>query len=159
VSTMSLEYLLRIGYSFLGLLAGNAVFLIFALGNALHISLLLHGHFEAQCLTALGFFIPIAVVSVAGWLIVGVPAVLILSPQRILQVPPWQILMVGALLGPAALLAIFLLLSRGLAKGETFTNTGFLWVCASLISCVAFAVHCALMRRYARSMVKGEVSQ
>lgn len=156
---MSLEYLLRIGCSFLGLLAGDAVLLIFALENALHISLLLHGQLEARFLTALGVFIPIAIASVAGWLIVGVPAVLVLSPRRILQSSPWQLLVVGALLGPAALFAIFLLLSRGLAKEETFTHTGFLWVCASLISFVAFAVQCALMRCYARSILNGEVSQ
>lgn len=155
MSATRLDYLLRIGYSFFGLLAGNAVLLILALGNALHISLLLHGQVKAQCLTALGFFIPIAIASIAGWLIVGVPAVLVLSPRRVLQSSRWQLLIVGALLGPAALFAIFLLLSRGLAKGETFTNTGFLWVCASLISFVAFAVHCALMRRYARSIVNG----
>ena len=151
---MSLDYLLRIGYSFFGLLAGNAVLLIFALVNALHVSLLLHGQVKAQCLTALGFFIPIAITSVAGWLIVGVPAVLVLSPRRILQSPPWPLLFFGALLGPAALFAIFLVLSPGMPKQETFAHTGFLWVSASLISCVAFAVHCALMRRYARSILK-----
>jgi hypothetical protein len=148
---MKLDHLLRVGYSFFGLLAGDAALLILALINAVHISLLLHGQLGAQCLTALGFFIPAAIVSIAGWLIVGVPAALILSPQRILQASLWMILGVGALLGPAALYVIFLLLSRGMPRGETFTNTGFVWACSSLISTVAFAVHCALLRRHARS--------
>lgn len=156
---MSLDYLLRIGYSFLGLLAGNAVLLILAFVNALQISLVLHGQVEAQCLTALGFFIPIAIVSVVGWLVVGVPAILILSPRRILRSSAWPLLIVGALLGPAALFGIFLLLRPGLPKEETFTNTGILWFSASLISFVAFAVHCALMRRYARSILKGEIDR
>lgn len=156
---MKLDYLLRVGYSFFGLLAGDAVLLILALMNALRISLLLHGQLKAQCLTALGFFIPAAIVSVVGWLVVGIPAVLILSPRRILQASLWLLLVLGVLLGPAALFVIFLLLSPGMPKAETFTNTGFLWACSSLISTIAFAVHCALMRRYARWSLKEDGNQ
>ena len=156
---MRLDHLLRVGYSFLGLLAGDAVLLILALLNALHISLLLHGQLKAQCLVALGFFIPVAIVSVVGWLVVGIPAALILSPRRLLHTSLWPLLIVGALLGPAALFVIFLLLSRGMPKTETFTNTGFVWACSSLISTIAFAVHCALMRRDARSSPKADANQ
>ena len=152
-----LDYLLRVSNSFLGLLAADAVLLILSLLNALRISLLLHGQFKAQCLTALGFFIPVAIVSIVGWLVVGVPAVLILSPRRVLQTPLWLLLTLGVLLGPAALLVIFLLLSPGMQKAETSTNTGFVWACSSLISTIAFAVHCALMRREARWSLNGDV--
>ena len=151
--TMKLDHPLRVGYSFFGLLAGDAVLLILTVVNALHISLLLHGQLKAQFLIALGSFIPVAIVSVVGWLIVGVPAVLSLSPRRVLQAPLWLLLSLGVVLGPAALFVIFLLLSWGMPKAETFTNTGFLWACSSLISTVAFAVHCALMRRHARWML------
>ena len=148
--TMNFDHPLRVGYSFFGLLAGDAVLLMLTLMNALHISLLLHGQLKAQCLIALGSFIPVAIVSVVGWLMVGVPAVLILSPRTVLQTSLWLLLSLGAVIGPAALFVIFLLLSRGMPKAQTFTNTGFLWACSSLISTVAFAVHCALMRRHAR---------
>ena len=148
---MKLDHLLRMGYSFFGLLAGDATLLVLALINALHISLLLHGQFKAQCLIALGFFIPAAIVSVVGWLVIGIPAVLILPLRAIEQSSRWLLLVIGALLGPLALLAIFLLLRPGMPKSETFTNTGFLWACASLISTIAFAVYCMLMRRYARA--------
>ena len=159
VNAMKLDYLVGVGYSFLGLLAGDAVLLILSLLNALRTSLLLHGQFKDQCFSALGFFIPIAIVSIVGWLVIGVPAVLILSPRRILQSSLWNLLVVGGLLGPVALFVIFLLLSRGLPTSETFTNTGFLWACASLISTVAFAVHCALVHHYARWTLKRETNQ
>jgi len=145
---MKLDHLVRVGYSFFGLLAGDAALLILFLLNALRASLLLHGQLKAQCLTAFGSFIPIAIVSIVGWLAIGIPAVLILSQRIVLQSPLWLLLVVGALLGPVALFIIFLLLSRGLPTTETFTNTGFLWACASLISTVAFAVHCALLRQF-----------
>ena len=147
---MKSDNLLRVGYSFFGLLAGDAVLLILALLNALQISLLLHGQLKAQFLTAVGWFIPIAIVSIVGWMMIGVPAVLIISTGRILKTAWWLILLVGALLGPLALLIIFLLLSRGMPSGETFTHTGFLWTCASLISTVAFGIHCAMVRQWSR---------
>lgn len=149
---MKSEHLLRVIYSFFGLLAGDAALLILTLLNAVRLSLLLHGQLKAQCLTAVGSFIPIAILSVVGWLAVGVPAVLILSPRRILQSSLWLLLLLGAVLGPVALFVIFLLLSRGMPTAETFTHTGFLWACASLISTVAFAVHCALVHMCAQAM-------
>lgn len=150
------DYALRIAYSYLGLIAGNAALLLLFFLNAFRTSLLLHGQLKAQCLAALGSFIPVAITSIVGWLAIGIPAVVVLSPQRISQFPLWLLLVIGALLGPIALVTIFLLLSRGLAAGETFTNTGPLWACASLISTVAFAVHCALVRRYTRWTPSGQ---
>jgi len=140
----------RIICSFFGLLAGDGAFLVLALLNALRTSLLLQGQLKAQCLIALGFVIPIAIASVIGWLAVGVPAALMVSSKRILQSPLWLLLLFGALLGPIALFVIFLLLNRGMPESETFTHTGFIWICAILISTVAFAVHCALVGRRAR---------
>jgi hypothetical protein len=148
---MKSDILLRVGNSFLGLLAGDFALLILTVLNALHISLLLHGQLKAQLLTALGWFIPVAIVSIVGWMMIGVPVVLIISTERLLKATWWLILIIGALIGPLALLVIFLLLSRGMPRSETFTNTGFFWVCASLISTVAFGIYCALVRRSAGS--------
>lgn len=80
------------------------------------------------------------VVSIVGWLVVGIPAVLMLSPRRILRASLMRLLTVGVLLGPAALLVIFLLLSLGMPKAETFTNTGLLWASSSLISTVPYTI-------------------
>ncbi len=146
---MKSDHLLRVAYSFIGLMAGNAALLSLAVLNALHISLLLHGQLKAQFVTAIGSFIPIAIVSVVGWIAIGVPTVLLLSPKRILQTSLWWLMLIGALLGPLTLLVIFLLLSRGMPAAQTFTHTGFLWACASLISTIAMGVHCTLVRNYA----------
>ena len=146
---MKSDHLFRVGTSFFGLLAGDAVVLTLALLNDLRASLFLHGQLKAQCLTTIGSFIPIAIVSVIGWAAVGVPAALILSPKWILQSSIWLLLLLGTLLGPLALIVIFLLLSRGMPVAETFTHTGLIWVFASLISTVALLVHCALVRQCA----------
>ena len=148
---MKSEHLLHVYYSFIGLLAGDAALLILIFLNALRTSLLLHGQLRAQCLTAVGTLIPIAIVSFLGWMVVGAPAVLILTPTRILQTSSWPILILGALLGPVALFVIFLLLSRGMPSAETFSNTGYVWACASLISTVAFAVYQALVHQCAQA--------
>jgi hypothetical protein len=148
---MKNDRLLRLGYSFFGLLAGDAALLILSIANAVHISLLLHGQLKSQLFTAMGWFIPIAIVSIIGWMLIGIPTVLIISSERILKTSWLLILIVGALLGPLALVIIFLLLSRGMPSSATFTDTGFLWACASMISMVAFGVHCALVGRSARS--------
>ena len=147
---MKSDRLLRVGYSFLGLLAGDAALLFLGLFNALRASLLQHGKLMSLMFrSALEWFIPVVIVSIVGWLVIGVPAVLMISTGRILRTSWWPILMLGALLGPLALLVIFLLLSRGMPSGQTFSHTGFLWACASLISTVAFGLHCALVRRSA----------
>lgn len=148
---MKSDRLLRVGYSYLGLLAGDFAVLILSLLNAFHISLLMRGQVKAQLLTAMGWFIPIAIVSIVGWILIGIPVGLIVSTRWILKATFWLILSVGALLGPLALLIIFLLLSLGMPSAETFTHTGFLMACASLISTVAFGVHCVLVRRFAGS--------
>ena len=156
---MKSKHLLLVCYSFTGLLAGDAALLIFLFLNALRTSLLLHGQLKAECLTAVGSFIPIAIVSSVGWLVVGVPAVLILTPTRIRQTSSWLLLFLGTLLGPFALFVIFLLLSRGMPKAEIFSHTGFLWACANLISTVAFPVHCALALRCVRDDAGRMMSQ
>ena len=146
------DRLLRVGYSFLGLLAGDAALLLLVLFNALRASLLQHGRLMALLLrSALEWFGLVAIVSIVGWMMVGVPAVLTLSTGRILKTAWWQLLLVGALLGPIALLIVFLLLSRGQLSRETFVSTGFFWACASVISTIGFGVHCAFVRRWARS--------
>ena len=150
-TTMKNDRLLRVSYSFLGLLAGDAALLFLGLLNALRASLLQHGKLMSLMFrSTLEWFIPVAIVSIVGWMIIGIPAVLIISAERILKTAWLLILMVGALLGPLALLIVFLLLSRGMPRGETFTHTEFLWACASVISMVAFGVHCALVRQRAR---------
>lgn len=152
---MRSDRLLRVGYSFLGLLAGDAALLVLVVFNALRTSLLQHGRLMGLLLQmSLEWFSLVAIVSIAGWMMVGVPAVLILSANRIVKTARWQLLLAGALLGPLALMIVFLLLSRGKVSSEIFTNTGLFWICASIISTIAFGVHCALVRRSERRRLR-----
>ena len=142
------DYVLRVGYSHLGLLAGNVALLLLLLLNALRASLWLHGQMKVQLLAALGSFIPIAIFSVAGWVAVGVPVVLLFSSRTIARVSSGILLLIGAPLGPLALLLILVWLNHGQPGAVSFSRTGFLWECASLISTVAFAVHCTFVRHF-----------
>jgi hypothetical protein len=152
---MKSDRLMRVGYSFLGLLAGDAALLFLVLFKSFCASLQQHGKLMALLLkSTLEWFGVVAIVSIAGWIMIGVPAVLILSPGRTLKTSRLLLVLVGALLGPLALLFVFLLLSRGKLSSATFTQTTFLWACASVISTIAFGVHCTLVRRTARIKLK-----
>ncbi len=91
-------------------------------------------------------FVMYAVFSFVGWICVGIPAVLALPVERVARCP-WAIwVLIGAVLGPLALLLILLILGRGKLSLE---HTGGLWPFAILVSTVAFVVYAALVRRRA----------
>jgi len=152
------DYVLRVGYSYLGLLAGNVALLVLLLLNAFRASLWLHGQMKMQLLAALGDFIPIAIVSIVGWVAVGVPAVLLFSSRTIARVSSGILLLIGVPLGPLALLLIFVWLNHGQPGAVSFSRTGVLWESASIISTVAFAVHCTFVRHYTRWTAKGQIN-
>ena len=150
------DYVLRVGYSFLGLLAGNGALLLLLLNEYLG-SPWLHG----QILPAPGVLIPIiliAIFSIPGWLAIGVPVALLFSPRTIARVSRGILLLIGVPPGPLALLLIFVWLSHGQPGAVSFSGTGALWACATIISTVAFAVHCTLVRHYTRWTAKGQIN-
>lgn len=142
----------RLAYAFVGLLTGNAILLFFLLQNALRARAgLLAAHMGAPASmisVTLEQFVLYAIASLAGWLLIGLPTVL-LFPARSITGLSWPLrLLAGAVLGPFALFGVFLLLGRGhLAFPASFTGTGILWVYSVLVSTVAFVVYAALLRR------------
>jgi hypothetical protein len=77
---------------------------------------------------------------------VGLPTALFFPARSITRLP-WALrLLVGAALGPLALLVIFVLLGHGhLEFRGTFRSTGWLWAYSILVSSVSFALYVALL--------------
>ncbi len=146
-------------YAFVGLLAGDAILLLFLLQNAIRIRadlLALHmGEPGRQIPQAIEIFVLYARFSFVGWLFVGLPIALFL-PARFIARLPWALrLFAGAALGPLALFLIFMLASdssrAALAHGHIlpgmFTNTASLWPFSILVSTVSFVLYAALLRK------------
>lgn len=139
----------RLGFAFLGLLAGNAILFVFLMTNAIRNAVILHvarvGAPAAEITIALEVFLIYAACSFAGWIIVGLPTVLFIPARVLLRFGEMAKIVIGAALGPLALFLIFVLLSRG--HVSTFARTGVLWIYASVISTAAFWVYVALLKR------------
>ena len=149
----------KLAYAFVGLLAGDAILLLYLLQNAIRLRadlLALHmGEPGRQIPQALQIFVLYACLSFVGWLFVGLPIALFF-PTRFLTRWPWPLsLLVGAALGPLALFLIFALVSdssrAALAHGHIipgmFTGTASLWPLSILVSTIAFGVYVALLRK------------
>lgn len=142
----------KIGYSFLGLLAGNAAslsaFLIIATLQPFLPDKFTHYFFRFDLPRALGMSVFAAIVSLMGWTVVGLPVVLLL-PARVAGRLRWFAAPIGAALGAFTLFLIFLALDRGRLDWASYTQTQTLQTFvppAVLISGVAFTVYCALIR-------------
>ncbi len=142
----------RLTYAFFGLLAGNAVPLVYLLWSALFVRaemLRLHiGETARTVATYLEMFAIYAIFSFIGWIIIGVPVVLFFSARFVRRLS-WPLrVLVGTALGPLAVLVIFILLGRGHIDFQTaFRGTGFLWCYSIVVSTVAFLVYAALLHR------------
>jgi hypothetical protein len=134
----------RFLFAFYGLLAGDTALFV----------LLLPGFARAaEVLVLYGLF------SFVGWAIIGLPVALGVPPRFLCRLSWPQRLVVGAALGPLALLAIFVMLAaRGgtlesfnsLSRlGLTLANTGVFWPMSMLVSTTSFIVYTALLRRQA----------
>jgi hypothetical protein len=104
----------RFAYTFIGLLAGDAIVLLYLLQNAIryHAYLLaIHmGEPGLQIPQALQIFVLYAL-SFVGWLFVGLPIALLL-PAHFIRRSPWPLtLLLGAALGPLALFLVLALVS------------------------------------------------
>jgi hypothetical protein len=140
----------RLAYAWVGLLAGDAVLLLYMLLNALRaFAILVAAHMgepQAQVTVALQVFCLYATFSVLGWLFVGVPVALFF-PVRSVASWSWPVLIaVGALAGPLALLLILVLLGHGRFP-SSFVGTGALFAFSILVSTVSFCVYVALLRK------------
>jgi len=142
----------RLAYAFVGLLAGDAILLLFLMQNALRVrAMLLAVHMGEPARTipvALQMFTLYATFSFVGWLLVGLPIALFFPARSVTRLPWPLTLLVGAALGPLALLAIFVLLGRGhISFPSSFTGTGGFWAFSILVSTVSFVVYVALLRK------------
>ena len=140
----------RLAYALVGLLAGNVMLLFFLLRHALHATLLA-GEPALLIPDAVQMFILYAIFSFVGWLLVGVPTAL-LFPAGFITRLSWPFaLIVGAMLGPPALLVIFALLGRGHIYFRNFAEAGTLFAYSILVSTVSFMVYLALLRKEMKS--------
>jgi hypothetical protein len=149
---LTVSLIKRLAYAFVGLLAGDAVLLLFLLQNALRTrAFLLAAHMgepARQIPNALQMFVFYAGFSFAGWLLVGLPIALLIPARSIMNM--WWPLRVpvGAALGPLALLGVLALLSRGhISFPGSFRGLGLLWAYSALVSTVAFMAYVTLLRK------------
>ncbi len=149
---LTVRLIKRLAYAFVGLLAGDAVLLLYLLLNALITrSVLLAvqmGEPARQIPNALQVFVLYAGFSIAGWLLVGLPIALLL-PARSITDMWWPLrVLVGATLGPLALFGVLALVSRGhISFPGSFRGLGLLWAFAALVSTVAFVTYASLLRK------------
>jgi hypothetical protein len=97
---------------------------------------------------ACDMFIVYAIFSFLGWVLVGLPIALAF-PARLLSRLPWPLwLLIGAALGPLALLLIFVVIAGLQGQLGTFNlaHTESLWPLSILVSTVSFVAYAALLR-------------
>jgi hypothetical protein len=141
----------RLAFGFVGLVAGDAALLLYMLLNAFWArARILAAHMgepHAQIPVAIQIFTLYAPFSLVGWLIVGVPIVLVL-PVRLITGWPWLLVVtLGACLGPPAIIVILLVLGDGRIL---FAGTAPLFIFSILVSTVSFTVYVALLRKQLR---------
>jgi hypothetical protein len=140
-------------FASIALLAGNTALLFFLLQNGLRVrALLLKAHIGepgAVMGQMWGMFRLYVIFSVVGWVLVGVPTALAFPPRLLLRVP-WPVrLVIGAVMGPLALLLMFAVLFaiQGRLRQFSLSHTETLWPVSVLVSTVSFLVYTALLRR------------
>jgi hypothetical protein len=93
-----------------------------------------------------------ATFSVVGWVLVGVPTALAFTPHLLLRVGWPARVVIGAAMGPLALLLIFVVLFaiQGRLGQFSLAHTEGLWPFSILVSTVSFLAYTALLRRRSR---------
>ncbi|HLV93677.1 MAG TPA: hypothetical protein VKS44_00685 [Candidatus Acidoferrales bacterium] len=144
----------RVGYAFIALLGGNAALFLFILLSAIRARgslLAMHmGKPGDEIRGALLLFAVYAAFSLVGWLLVGLPVVLLSSARSIARLSWPLTIIVGVALGPIAMFFIFVLLSRGhldVTDPGTFKGTLWIWLFSMFVSTVSFAIYAGLLRR------------
>ena len=143
----------RLLFAAIGLIAGDAALLIYMMYNALRVCaalLIAHmGQPYRQLSIWLEMFLLYAMFSILGWAIVGLPFALAF-PARLLSRVRWPLCaLIGAALGPLALLLIFVVIfaMQGRLREISLAHTNGLWQFSVLVSTVSFLVYVALLRK------------
>jgi hypothetical protein len=142
----------RLLFSTIGLLAGNAALPIYLMIGLLFGALWGRVAWLNACHALpdiLGIFVSYAIFSILGWAFVGFPIVLAF-PARLLSRVRWPLCaLIGAALGPLALLLIFFVIfaMQGRVSAFSLAHTEALWQFSILVSTVSFLVYVALLRK------------
>lgn len=144
----------KIGYSFLGLLVGNAAMLIALLLLSVFrdypfLAKLRHSWYLTPE-QALDSFLMFAIFALFGWIVVGLPFILVL-PANVASRLHWSAsILIGAILG---VLALYLIFDRGrFDRSNLWDDPTFFWQAfvfasaAALNSAVAFTTYCTLIQ-------------
>lgn len=131
----------RIIYSAVGLIAGDFLMVIL-------ISLISRTseHPPENLLRTLYFAVDC---SLFGWVVVGIPAVMLINTAFVARLRWYFEVLVGTLLGFAALLIVFMV-TMGHTLPAKSGGHAYFWVFAALVSIVAFSIYSALARQAMR---------
>jgi hypothetical protein len=145
----------RLAYTLAGLVAGDVLLLFFLVQRALHATVLA-GEPMSMISDTLQMFIIYAIFSFVGWVLAGLPIALIFSADHIARLSWLSAVIAGAILGPTALLVIFVLLGCGHIYFHDFSETSTLYAYSILVSTVSFVVYLALIRRDRKNQISLE---
>ena len=145
----------KIGYSFVGLMAGNvaaavALLLIYLLPRLG----LLPGLSRVWNPTTPILFFFIAMVSMLGWALIGLPVVLLLRAESAADFYWPAAALIGGVLGVLGMLLFCVVLDRGLGTISNAAAMRQMWPLfadAALIGGVAFGVYCSRIKAALKS--------
>jgi len=140
----------RLLYALVGLLAGDLMLLFFLLQRALHATILA-GEPARTLPDAVETFILYGIFSFVGWMLVGLPVTLLFPAHWITRLSWPRALIVGATVGPIALLVIFALLSRSHIYFHNLAEISALFAYSMLVSTISFMVYLVLLRKEMKS--------
>jgi hypothetical protein len=156
----------KIGYSFVGLMAGNVVsvvvLLLMTVLPNLDVFPAIRQVWKLGAGQALGLSIAIWLVSMLGWVVVGLPIVLLLRAEIVAEFYWITAALIGVVLGMLTMLVFLLAINQGrvdsltasLRNPDALGRTVEFFCAAGLIAGVAFAVYCALVQAALRKQAK-----
>jgi hypothetical protein len=142
----------KIGYSFVGLLAGNLVSLILLLLVALVLHTNSFEHIRKVWSLGIGQAFVwswlVLIFSMIAWLVVGLPLVLLLRAEVIAGFHWMFAVLIGAIVGAFAMLLIFFAMNGGHLSIKSLFAPGAYqpFYLAALIAAIAFATYCKLVK-------------
>lgn len=141
----------RIVFSCIGLVAGNAIVLLYYVVVSLRersMELQMHMGEPARLLPqAFEMSGVYALFSVVGWVLIGIPFVLIFPAEKAARLGWLLRILIGLVLGPLACACILALLARKDFSFAAFAHTEWFFSLAALISTTAFIIYVLLLRK------------
>ena len=154
----------KIGYSFVGLMAGNgaslAVLLLIAVLPCLGVFTGVGQFWKLDIGETFGVSVAIWIVSLVGWVVVGLPIVLLFRAEIVTEFYLITAALIGAVVGLFTMFLMFLAINQGrldtmaLHNPQTMRTVIVFFTGAALISGVAFAVYCSLVKRALRGQAQ-----